>query len=136
MATYEFLSDDWINETRRIREEFLKTHPQPDGPKLRLNLAVTDVPFGPGEIAAHMDSSSGQPDIELGHLAKVDATITVGYETAKTLFVDGRMSAAMEAMQLGRIKVKGNMFKLLGLGKLGKGPGAEEITAQIKAITA
>lgn len=135
METYPFLSDDWIKETRRLREEFLAEHQPPSAPKIRLNLVITDVPFGDGQVDAYMDSSNGQPEIEIGHLDKVDATVTSDYTTAKKLFVDGRISAAVEAMQLGRIKVKGNMFKLFGLTKLGSDPESEKLAQQIRDIT-
>lgn len=135
METYEFLSEQWITTVRQLREEWLAANTPPTAPKLRLNLIIESVPFGDGTVDAHLDTSSGTVELETGHLDKVDATITTDYATAKSLFVDGRMSAALEAMQLGRIKVKGNMFKLLGLGKIGNDPASEKLTEQIRAIT-
>jgi putative sterol carrier protein len=135
MDKYPFLSDEWITETRAIREEFLADHEPPSVPSISINLVVTDVPFGSGEVDAHFDSSHGAPEIDLEHLPKVNATITVGYETAKNLLINGQMSSALEAMQLGRIKVKGNMFKLLGLAKVGKDPASRELAGRIREIT-
>ena len=56
MATYEFLSDDWLDEARSIRAEF-------DGKgaaiehSIRMNLVIGAVPFGEGTVLAHVDTS-------------------------------------------------------------------------------
>ena len=47
MAQYPFLSDEWVDEARKIRQEYdgragTMTH------QMRMNLVITDVPFGDG----------------------------------------------------------------------------------------
>src|SRR3546814_15926409 len=65
---YPFLSDEWLEAAKKIREE----HSGGDSPapahSVRMNQVVTDVPFGDGTINAHMDPSSGEMDMDLGHL--------------------------------------------------------------------
>ena len=62
-----------------------------------------------------IDTSSGQLAIEDGHIDEPDLTITTDYETAKTLFVQQDPAAAMQAVFAGKIKVQGDMSKLLAL---------------------
>src|SRR5690606_40850406 len=47
----------------------------------------SDVPFGDGVINAHMDTSSGEMQMDTGHLDDADLTVTVDYATAKAIFV-------------------------------------------------
>lgn len=135
MATYAFLSDEWIAETRKLREEFRAKGTQPAAPPLRINLVVNDVPFGNGSLQAHLDTTGGEPEIELGHLPNPEATVTVDYATAKSVFVDGNMGSAMEAMQLGRIQIAGDMMKLMSLAGLNADPAGIELAKAIRAIT-
>ena len=56
---YPFLSDEWLEEARRIRAEYEgKAMSFPHS--VRMNLVVTQVPFGDKDIDAHMDTSSGE----------------------------------------------------------------------------
>ena len=67
MATYPFLSDEWVTEAHTLREEFEKKG-GPAPPLVKMNLVITEVPFGPGSIDAHLDTSEGSIKLELGHL--------------------------------------------------------------------
>lgn len=64
---YPFLSDDWLEEARKIRAEYAGRAPAM-GHSVRMNLVVTEVPFGDTDIDAHMDTSSGELILETGHL--------------------------------------------------------------------
>lgn len=114
MPRYPFLSDEWIVEARAIREDLRRA----DGPvvsPLRANLVVLDVPFGSGTVDAHLDTTSGTVQLETGHLEAPDATVTLEYPTARALFVDGDPQALLQAFMGGRIKVDGDLAKLLAL---------------------
>lgn len=133
--SFSFLTDEWITATRTIREEY-RGQVQPGAvPALRANLVVTDVPFGEGTLDAHLDTSNSELEIELGHLANSDVTVTVEYVTAKKVFVEANLSAAMEGMQLGRIKVDGDMLKLMSLASLQVDPASREMAKKIQSIT-
>lgn len=136
MATFPFLSDDWIRATRALREEYKSQVNPPATGALRVNLVVVAVPFGSGEVLAHLDTTGGEPEIELGHLDGPDATIRADYATTKRVFVDGDLGAAMEGLQLGRITVDGDMMKLMGLAGLNADPGSLALAKAIRAITA
>ena len=53
---YPFLSDEWIDEARKIRDESPGRAPPVPVP-MRMNLVVTEVPFGDGELDAHLDTT-------------------------------------------------------------------------------
>src|ERR1700679_1500304 len=68
---YPFLSDEWLEEARKIRAEYEGTS-VPFPHVVRMNLVVTTVPFGDHDIDAHMDTSSGNLILEVGHLEAPD----------------------------------------------------------------
>lgn len=135
MATYAFLSDDWITHTRTLREEYRAKATPPAAPAIRMNLVVKDVPFGEGLVHAHLDTSDGEAEIDLGHLDHPELTVTVDYATAKSVLVDGNMGAAMEAMQLGRITVDGDMMKLMSLATINTDAASIELAKAIRSVT-
>ncbi|MFZ8997906.1 MAG: hypothetical protein ACO3D0_05980, partial [Ilumatobacteraceae bacterium] len=71
---YDFLSDEWMDAARAVRERY-----RPDMPdvtiEIRINQVITDVPFGDGTISAYIDTSSGTLDLELGQLDEPDAVL-------------------------------------------------------------
>ena len=134
MAKYPFLSDDWMTEARKIREQYEGKAP-PAAHTVRMNLRIGDVPFGDGSIEAHMDSSSGELKMDLGHLEAPDLTVGVDYATAKAIFVDGNPQAGMQAFMAGKVKVEGDMTKLMAMQAAAPDPVALEIAGKIKEIT-
>jgi putative sterol carrier protein len=110
MATYEFLSPEWIGAVRDVREQYT-TSELPFS--VAMNLVVTDVPFDPGRLDAHVEADSGTVDIDLGHLADPDVSVLLEYETAKSVLVDRDGEAAMAAFMAGKVRVEGDMTKLL-----------------------
>ncbi len=138
MDRYPFLSDDWVVAARKIRAEFDDLEDEvPDN--VRMNQVITEVPFGTGTVNAHVDTSSGALEMDLGHLDEADVTVTLDYETAKAVFVDGTVSAAMKAFMEGKVRVQGEMAKLLlALGQLAPPDQGSVTTVQqrIREITA
>jgi SCP-2 sterol transfer family len=135
MATYPFLSDEWVTEARKIREEF-------DGqggsiPHLvRMNLVITDVPFSDSSIDAHLDSSEGQLRLDLGHIEPVDLKVTLDYDTAKSILVEGNPQVGMQAFMAGRIRVEGDVAKLMAMQATPPDPAAQQVASRLRAITA
>jgi len=139
VSQYPFLSDEWVEQTRRIRAEF--EHRTPEIPvSVRMNQVVNEVPFGEGVLLAHVDTSSGHLVLDRGHLESPDLTVTLSYDTAKALLVDGDAQAAMNAFLGGRIRVDGDISKLLALQSAGAtsaaDPTAAEMLKRIQGITA
>ena len=127
---YKFLSAEWVEEARKIREELDSpaAAPQP----VKMNLVITDVPFDDGTVDAHMDTTSGELVLETGHVEGPDVTATLDYETAKAMMVDANPQAAMQAFMAGKIKLQGDMTKAMALQT---GPPNPELTAKIQEIT-
>jgi hypothetical protein len=137
MATYPFLSDEWIEEARRIREEFEGKAPAVPH-AVRMNLVITDVPFGDGPVDAHMDTTDGVLELDVGHLDAADLKVTVDYVTAKAILVEGNPQAGMQAFMAGKIRVEGDMAKLMALqtSPAGASPDAAALGQRLKEITA
>lgn len=128
---YQFLSDEWVVEAKKIREatDDAGTITTP----VKMNLNITDVPFGEGAVEAHMDSTGGAVKLDLGHLDEADVTVTLDYDTAKSMMVDADPQAGMQAFMAGKIKLQGDMTKALALQS---GVPNPELTKKIKEITA
>lgn len=135
METYKFLSDEWIEACRKLRAEYADRLNPPASASIKLNLIVERVPFGDSTRKAYLDTSVGEPEIELGHINNVDATITSDYELVKSVIVDGNMGAALEGMQLGRVRIDGDMFKLMALAGMNADPGSIALAKAIRQIT-
>jgi hypothetical protein len=133
MAKYPFLSDDWVTAAKGIYEAHRGEAP-PMAVTLRANLNITDVPFGDGAVKAHLDTSSGELTLDLGHLESADVTLTMGYDTAKAQIVSQDQAAVMQAFMAGRIKIEGDMSKVMALaGGAAGGPDAQAAAAKVAA---
>lgn len=123
-----FLSDAWFDEM----EPLLTDAPEPPAAMkdLTINLVVTGGPDGDREL--HM--TGGQ--FERGLADAAPTKLTVPYDTAKGMFIDGNQQAAMQAFMSGQIKVEGDMSKLMAMQGAG-GPSPEQAAFQekLKAIT-
>jgi putative sterol carrier protein len=75
--------------------------------------------------------------MELGELDAPDATITTDYATAKAMFVDQDQAAGMQAFMSGKIKVQGDMMKMMAMQTaMPVDEFTRKIADEIKAITA
>ena len=131
---YPFLSDEWLEAAKKIREE--APAGTPPAHAVRMNQIITDVPFGEGTLNAHMDTSGGDVQMDMGHLDEPDLTVTLDYPTAKAILVDGNPQAGMQAFMAGKIKVQGDMTKMMAMQQGTPDPAQAEIAAKIKEITA
>lgn len=132
-----FLSEAWIAEARKVREKYEGRSPKVPF-VVRMNQVVTKVPFGDGIIHSHLDTSSGEIVMELGHLENPDLVVTTDYETARTIFIGQDPQAGMQAFLSGKVKVEGDMTKMM-LMQTTQQPDdelAKQIAAEIQAITA
>ena len=135
MAKYPFLSDEWMEEAKKIREEY-RGKTQPSAHKIKMNQVITDVPFGDGTVNVHMDTTSGDMQMEMGHIENPDLTVTVDYDTAKAIFVDGNPQAGMQAFMAGKVKVQGDMTKLMAIQAAPPDANAQAFAEKVKEMTA
>ena len=135
MPKYQFLSDEWLEEAKKIRHELTADAPAP-AHSVKMNQIVTEVPFGEGTIHSHMDTSGGEMDMDLGHLDDPELTVTLDYATAKAILVDGNPQAGMQAFMAGKIKVQGDMTKMMAMQQGGPpDPNAQALAEAIKEMT-
>lgn len=134
--THQFLSDSWIAAARDIRHRHSAGVPAIEV-SVRINVVTQKVPFGDGTVTAYIDTSAGVLDMELGLLETADLTVTTDYETARQLFVEQDPAASMQAFMSGRIKVEGDITRLMAMQvAVPQGDAAADVAAEIRAITA
>jgi len=125
-----------MEEAKRIREQYAGEGGGGGGAHaIKMNQVITEVPFGDGPIKAHMDSTGGQMKMDLGHLDDPEVTIEIDYPTAKAIFVEGNPQAGMQAFMAGKIKVVGDMSKLMAMQSGVVDPAALEAAKRIQDIT-
>lgn len=133
--SYPFLSQEWMDAARAIRERYADEVPEVDA-DLRINVGVTEVPFEDEIVNAYLDTTSGAVVMELGSLDEPDVTVTTDYPTAQALFVDQDPAVAMQAFMNGKVKVQGDMMKLMAMQtSLPSNESSEKIAQEIKDIT-
>ena len=132
---YEFLTEEWMTEAKRLRDE-AGAPASPPAHVIRMNQVITGAPFSEEDILAFMDTSDGELRMELGALENPDLTVTVDYDTAKAIFVEQNPQAGMQAFMAGKIKVQGDMTKLMAMQQTAPDPGAVELAQKIKDMTA
>jgi SCP-2 sterol transfer family len=132
VAKHPFLSDAWMDEVRRLHDA--AGGAAPEGADIKMNLTITATPFD-GDLPIHMAVSGGRADWGKDHVDDADVTLTLGYDTARAIFVDGNPQAAIEAFMAGRIIVQGDITKLMAMQASGPGSAAAELTKALQEIT-
>lgn len=108
----KFLSQEWadqMTEALNSSEEFQKAA---SGQSAKLQQVVTDAPDG-GEVKYYFTLDGGKAEVNLGELQDAEATITQNYETA--VGVTKQEINAQNAFMQGKLKISGNMMKLMQL---------------------
>lgn len=126
---FQFLSDGWFEEAERIRAEI--NPPVPDAIKdLVINLVVTAGPDG--DVEAKM--AAGR--FEKGLADDAPTKLTVPFDVAKKMFIEGDQNASMQAFMSGQIQVEGDMAKLMSMQTAGPPSAeAEKVRELVKAMT-
>lgn len=127
---HEFLSDDWFAVVEKLVEEHGADAPA--HANVMVNLVITETPFG-DERQMHMGARDGKGHWGIGHAPDADVTLTTDYATAKQVFVSGDPNAGMQAFMQGKVKVQGDMAKLMASQQGGGNPALQEA---IQGITA
>jgi hypothetical protein len=133
-----FLSEAWIIAARAIKDRHRDL--PPPTVVVKMNLTITDVAFSESTtLLAHVDTTGGSAIVELGHLEAPHVSLTTDYDTARSLFVAQDQALAMQAFMAGKIRVQGDLSKLLALQTAPQDPHVAEITSkmadEIRAIT-
>jgi hypothetical protein len=131
-----FLSDEWVAKAKKIQNE--TTDLGEPAVKVRMNLDVTDVPSAISDdvVPAHLDTSDGALDLDLGHLDDPEVAIKIDYQIAKAILVDGNAQAGMNAFMAGKVKlVSGDLAKLMAVSQGIEGVVSAEVAQRLKDIT-
>ncbi len=133
--SHQFLSDEWMAAAAAIREKYADQATKVTS-SIRMNQVITDVPFGDGSVNLFLDTSSGDVVMEKGALDTPDLTLTTDWETARKIFVDQDQAAGMQAFMSGKVKVQGDMMKMMAMQtSMPNDDIAKQIAEEIKGIT-
>jgi putative sterol carrier protein len=136
--SFEFLSPEWMEAARAIRGKYADQAAKVTV-SIRMNQVITDVPAGvysDTTLKTYMDTSSGAVEMGIGELEGADLTVTTDYDTARKVFVDQDQAASMQAFMAGKIKVQGDMMKMMAMQTaMPQDDIAKTIAKEIKDIT-
>jgi len=108
----KFLSEEWaqaMTDALNSSEGFKKAS---SGQQAKIQQVVTDSPDG-GEVKYYFTLDGGNAQVAVGELADAEATISQNYETA--VAIDRSELNAQNAFMQGKLKISGNMMKLMQL---------------------
>ena len=124
----KWLTQEWLDETCRMAD----SQPERPGASAKMQYVVTGGPDG--EIRYYWILENGRlQKSELGDLEGAEVTMTQTYEDAKKI-QKGELDANAAFMQ-GRIKVSGNMAKLMALMPLTNAPEYKALQKEIQEVT-
>ncbi len=106
----KFLSEEYFkeaNDALQSNEAVLKAA---SGKNVAVQVVTGQVP-GAGEVKTYLKITDGMPVVGLGEVDNADATISQDYPTAVALD-KGELNAQNAFMQ-GKIKIKGNLMKMM-----------------------
>jgi len=129
---YAFLSDDWLREVRRVVDEHGIVVPKETD--VTLNLLVTETPFEE-DRRIHLAVQQGIADWSSGHVDNADLTLTTDYQTARDIFMTGDPQAALQAFMQGKVKIQGDLTKLMAAQASGAAPGSPGLASALAEIT-
>lgn len=122
-----------------LRAELAPTAPDP-AETARVNLVVTDTPFGDGDFRACIDTEAGGPLPLPGELDNPDATVILDYPAALAAFVTDEPDIVAHGFLTGALRVDGDLALVLLL--FGEGMTQEQTDfarhaqARLRAMTA
>lgn len=121
-----------------LREELASSAPD-SRQRARVNLVVTETPFGDGRFQAYIDTQAGGPLPVPGNLEDPDATVILDYPAALAAFVTDDPDAVAHGFLTGALRVDGDLALVLML--FGEGMTDEQIAfarhaqTRLRAIT-
>lgn len=124
----QYLSQEWLDETRKLAE----SQPVRPGATARIQYNTTGSPEG--DIKYYWILEDGKIlDSQLGEVEDSDFTLTMTYDDAVKV-QKGELDPNAAFMQ-GRMKVSGNMAKLMSLLPLTNSPEYRALQEEIRGIT-
>jgi putative sterol carrier protein len=123
-----WLTQEWLEEERRLAE----SQPERPGASSRMQYVVTGGPDG--EVRYYWILENGKLlDSQMGDLSDSEVTLTTNYDDAMKV-QQGELDANAAFMQ-GRIKVTGNMAKLMALLPITNSPEYKQFQEDLRQVT-
>jgi len=126
---YVFLSDEWFEAASKLIAEHGASGPP--APNLVMNLEVAD---GDKTTQFHMGSRDGATLFGKGHTDGADLTLATDIDTAREVFVANNPAAGMQAFMAGKVRIQGDMTKLM-MAQAGGSGGNTQLTDALQSIT-
>jgi putative sterol carrier protein len=124
----KYLSQDWLD----LQKELAQAFPERPGATARMQYVVTGAPEGDVKYVTVIENGT-MTENRLGDDADAEFTLTSGYDDSVRV-LKGELDANAAFMQ-GRVKVTGNMGKLMTLMPLTQSPEYKQILADVAAQT-
>ena len=133
---HPFLSDAWMSEVRKIQERHGEQAMHAlHGQRITMNQVVTDIPPEGTTRTFHMKVDEGSFKWDEGEVEGADVTLITDYETAKVVLLGGDPQAGMQAFMQGKIRVTGDMTKLMAMPPATPSADNERVRVEILEIT-
>jgi putative sterol carrier protein len=124
----KYLTQEWLDESR----ELAKDQPERAGASAKMQYVVTGAPDG--DVKYYWVLEDGKLlESQLGEIADADFTLTSTFDDSVAI-AKGELDANAAFMQ-GKMKVTGNMGKLMQLMPLTMSPEYQALGEKIRAIT-
>ena len=124
----KWLTQEWLDETRTMSE----SQPERQGATARMQYVVTGGPEG--DISYYWLLEDGKlKEAKLGKLDDAEVTLTTGY--ADAVKIQKQELDANTAFMQGKVKVTGNMAKVMSLLPITNSPEYKQLQAEIAEIT-
>ncbi len=124
----KYLTQEWLDESAKLAEG----QPERPGASARMQYVVTDGPEG--DIKYYWLLENGKlMESKMGEISDPDFTLTLSYEDSVRV-QKGELDPNAAFMQ-GRMKVTGNMAKLMSLLPLTNSPEYRALQEEIRGVT-
>ena len=124
----KFLSQEWLDESKELAAD----QPERPGASAKMQYVVTGGPEG--DVSYYWVLENGKLlESKVGTLDDAEVTLTQSYDDAVKV-QKGELDANAAFMQ-GRVKVTGNMAKLMALLPLTNAPEYKGLQEKIKGVT-
>jgi putative sterol carrier protein len=123
----KYLSDEWFVKVEELAKEVNLEIP-PALADMKINMTITS-------DSGNIDMAMNGGKIQKGHTADAKTKITVPYDLAKKMFVDEDRQAGMQAFMSGKMKIEGDMSKMMAMQGIQPTASQKLLQAKIKEIT-
>lgn len=123
----KYLSDEWFAKVEELAKEVNLEVPEAMA-AMKINMTVTS---DQGDCKFAM----GGGKIQKGHLDDAPTKITVPYDLAFKMFVKEDKQAGMQAFMSGKMKIEGDMSKMMAMQSIQPTASQKLLQEKIKEVT-